>query len=382
MSGHLPAVATIAAMAMTAPAAGGGTGRALDRAAIADALPRVDYAGGPFLRRPQLVTVTFAGDDPAIVKRLESFGAAIGRSSWWPAVLGEHCAAPDDCVGALAGARAIRSAMHFPSRVHAVDVETWLAEAASSGALGTVGLDTLALLYLPPGVLLHDAPGGAYCGAGARAYHRALMLPSGRLAFAVVPRCGDLVATTLSASHEIVEAVTNPEPERPGFRLTSSPRFAGFRAAGSEPADPCGPLFRTPAGSDTEVVALHAVWSNRAAAAGGDPCVPATPRPFVALMPREPIVRAPAGGRSIDVLLDARADRDTGGWRVEAKELAPAASPPALAVSLDRDTVAAGVVARLSIRVIGVLDGPRVVALVSTRDGIRSVWPLVVTPPR
>jgi hypothetical protein len=371
--------ATVAAV--VSAGASGDVGRADDRAALAAALPRVDFAGGPFLRRPQLLTITFAGDDPAVVSELESFAFAIGASSWWSDVFAERCAAPGDCVRSPVEPRAIRAATRFPPQVHAVDVEAWLAAAAARGSLGPLTADALALIYLPAGTALTDALSGRYCAGGPRAYHRALTVGTGRLAFAVIPRCGDLDATTMTASHEIVEAVTNPDPARPGFRMAASPIFVGFRAAGAEPADSCGSAFR--AGGTTRLSggwAVHPAWSNEAAATGTDPCVPAANRPYVAFVPREPRVRLTTDGHA-DVWLDARADRAASAWVVAAVELTPVRASPALSLSLDRTMVGPGAVGRLTIRAHGPFDAPRVVALVSTHDGVRSAWPLLVVPP-
>src|SRR5213594_2683145 len=65
---------------------------------IARSLPRVVYRGGPFLRHPRIVTVTFKGDDPQLVSRLEQFGERITHTRWWREVTEGYCA-NGDCIG-------------------------------------------------------------------------------------------------------------------------------------------------------------------------------------------------------------------------------------------------------------------------------------------
>src|SRR5687767_6544968 len=58
---------------------------------IAERLPRIVHRGGPFLRRPEITTVTFAGEDRKLVARLEEFGGRIVRSAWWREVAEGYC---------------------------------------------------------------------------------------------------------------------------------------------------------------------------------------------------------------------------------------------------------------------------------------------------
>jgi len=346
---------------------------------IADRLPRVDYLGGPFLRNPRPVTVTFAHDDDTTVGRLESFGAMITRTGWWGTATAGYCAAPGDCIGPGTSGRSVRLDEVLPARVDDVELEQILVRLADAGSLGPLEADSLVLAYLPAGVVLTEALMGRYCAGGPRAYHRALRSDAGaQVAYAVIPRCGDVDRLTATASHEILEATTNPDPADRGFAFQRDSRTAGFTAAGVEPADPCSLISR---GDQTTVefgFTVQRVWSNRAAAAGHHPCAPHPDRPYLALVPRQPAVRLPRVGGETVAVLDARSDRRVHGWSVSAVDLT-SAPRDCVALRLDRNAVTRGSVVRLRITLLHrSIDDQCLVGLLSTHGGRTDVWPLAV----
>lgn len=348
---------------------------------IARRLPRVVQRGGPFVRHPRIVTITFAGDDPAVVANLARFGDTITRTSWWRAVSGGYCATSGDCIGAGRAGRAVQLDETLPAAVRATDVEALLVRAATDGRLGALDADTLLLAYLPAGVELGDAFNPRYCQGGARALHRALRLPDVTLPFAVLPRCGSLDELTATASHEILEATTNPDPARPGFAFVRDPEAAAFTASGAEPVDPCGLITMDRHRALADGFAVQRAWSNAAATQGHDPCVPSPDdRPYLALIPEKPVVRLPAVGDSVTIDVEAAADRTVPGWGVSALDLSGKQDGARyLDVALDGDTVAPGQTLRLTITARQLHPKERaLVALVSTRGGQTYVWPLAV----
>ncbi len=350
------------------------------RRRIAERQPRIVHHGGPFLRRPEITTVTFRGDDPKLVARLEEFGDQIGRSAWWRQLTDGYCLGADDCIGAGRG-RAVRLARRLPPRVRDVDVEGWIAEEARAGDLSGLGTESLVLAYLPSGVVLHDAFHDRYCGTGPRAYHRLLRTGTVSFPYAVIPRCEGEAETTATASHEILEATTNPDPNHPGFRIASGATTVGFTAFGAEPVDPCSLLNLDRHRAEESGFRVQRGWSNRAAASGTDPCVPpVADRPFLALVPRQPAVRLDSVGATASVMLDAAADRTVPGWAVSAIDLTGERQGERYVdACLDRAWVASGDVAVLTLRV--VRRHPRqqtIVGLVSRLGDEQRLWPLAV----
>jgi hypothetical protein len=199
--------------------------------------------------------------------------------------------------------------------------------------------------------------------------------------YAVIPRCGDEAETTATASHELLEAVTNPDPNRPGFRLDPSPSMVAFTAYGAEPVDACGLLNLDRHRHDEGGFRLQRAWSNRAAARGADPCLPAAERPYVALVPRQPVVRLAEVGATATVVLDAAADRAAEPWTVSAIDLtARQGQQPFVDARLDKSRVAGGDTALLTLRVERIHPAGRtIVGLVSRQGGQTHVWPLAVS---
>lgn len=352
-----------------------------DGSLIARSLPRVVYRGGLFLRRPRIVTITFIGDDPALVSRLERFGDTIIHTDWWRAVTEGYCAEPGDCVGEGQTGSHVRLAVKLPAAVRDADVEALLARELKAHRFGPTDPDTLLLVYLPGGITLSNAFVPHYCSGGPRALHRALRMDQDRVAYAILPRCGDEAELTAAASHEILEAVTNPDPSRRGFAFEQGAVNLGFTAAGVEPVDPCGLITMDGHRTTERGFVVQRAWSNRAASLGRDPCVPArVGRPYVTLVPREPTVRLPREGMSSTIALEAAADRTVPGWAVSAFDLTGYQDgEPCVEVSLDRSQVVAGQTLNLTITA-RKRNARRlcIVGVVSTLGVHSYMWPVAV----
>ena len=361
-----------------AASAHAGTGAVL----IASRLPRVLYQGGPFLRHPTVTTVTFAAENGRAVRRLEAFGDFIARSSWWRQVTAGYCGAPGDCIGEGRPGTHVRLARELAPVVRDVDVEQILDDALGQKSPVTVGADELVVVYLPPSVTLRDAFHEQYCGNGPRAYHRMLRSKAANFPYAVIPVCGDEPQRTGVASHEILEATTNPDPQTPGFRIEPRNDNIAFAASGAEPVDPCGLVTRDTHRVTERGFVLQRGWSNREAAAGRNPCVPArTGERYFTLVPREPVVRLAVEGASARVELDAAADRTGGRWTVSAIDLTGVQEHTHyIEARVDRAEVAAGESCVLTLRLLRI--HPRkftVIGLVSRVGDSSHMWPLAIS---
>jgi hypothetical protein len=369
--------------AQRAPSSGAPSPPAVEGAGgglVARRLPRVAYRGGPFLRHPRIVTITFEGDDPQLVARLERFGDTIARSGWWRAVTAGYCTKGEGCIGKGRPGRHVRLTGPLPAKLYDVEVGALLARAAKAGRLGRLDAETLLAVYLPERVALADAFVARYCDRGPRALHRALRLERATVPYAVMPRCGGQADLTASASEEIVEATTNPDPAARGFAFEQSSANLGFTAAGVEPLDPCGLLTGDGRWRLESGVVVQRAWSNRAAAGGRDPCIPAPAGPYLALVPRQPSVRLAREGDSATITLDAAADRPAPAWDATVLDLTGRQDRRRyVELSLDRVRVSAGQTAELTITVRNL--NPRqlvVVGVVSTLGRGSHIWPLAV----
>jgi len=353
---------------------------AADGGLLARKLPRMEYRGGPFLRAPRLVTVTSTKDEPRLVARLEQLAGSLTRSSWWHDVTDGYCSAPGTCIGEGSAGAPVHLDEALPAQLREAEADAILVRLAKGGRLGPIDESTLVLFYLPKGVTLTDGK-TAYCGAGARAFHRSLDLDGKHVPFAVLPRCADEAQLTGTASHEILEATTNPFPAERGFAFGAAAGLSAFGEAGLEPVDPCGLTMMDHHWTNEGGFVVHRAWSNREAALAHDPCVPArADHPYVMLVPRELALRLPKEGDTITVDLDASAADATGPWAVSAFDLSGFHDHAQYVdLTLDRSTVRAGDSVRLSVT--SRKQNPRqreIVALVSTVGVHAHMWPLLV----
>ena len=355
---------------------------AAQRDLIAERLPRVEYLGGPFIRRPRVVTITFAGESAGLVARLERFGEAVTRTNWWRTVSEGYCAKAGDCIGEGQPGTAVRLDETLPGDVHADELGERLIGHAKAGRFGTIDADTLLLVYLPKGVTLRDAVVPRYCEGGRRAMHRPLSIDEHAVGLALVPRCGDEATLTGTASHEILEAATNPDPARRGFAFKPKSATAAFLTAGVEPVDPCVLVLRGKNRATEHGLTMQRAWSNRAAAEGRDPCVPQVgTAPFVALVPEQPVVHLTIPGEHVKATFEAAASGEVRGWKVSVIDLTGTQDAEHYVdVALDRAYVMAGQRVTLTI----VLrkrppQGQSVVGLVSSVGQSEYLWPLAVS---
>jgi hypothetical protein len=302
------------------------------------------------------------------------------RSNWWKAVVEGYCRGPTDCVGEGSAAPPVRLDQSLPAQLRDTDIDALLYREAQAGRLGPIDDSTLWLLYLPHGVALSDAT-TRYCTGRARAFHRALELDGRRIPFAVLPRCGDEAELTGSASHEILEATTNPFPAERGFALAPGSAASGFTAAGLEPVDPCGLLTMDGHRTTESGFVVQRAWSNRQASLGLDPCVPSrSDAPFVLLVPREPAMRIAQVGQGRTLELDASTAGGAENWAVSAFDLGGQQDQESyLDVALDKSTVRAGDTVTLSVRALRKpASGRAIVGLVSKLGSSTTLWPLLV----
>jgi hypothetical protein len=165
--------------------------------------------------------------------------------------------------------------------------------------------DTVYAVFLPPGTSLQmqtGQGGGAQdaCSAGVGGYHDQVTVGSVTTSYAVVPSCtfgpGNTAAeqTTMSMSHELLEAVTDPHPQdmNPGWVGFDPDHFAfdWFQEFQSENGDACE-LFRSSFYEEKESAPapfdfwVQRTWSNKSGAAGHNPCVPVEANPYFNVTP-------------------------------------------------------------------------------------------------
>jgi hypothetical protein len=316
---------------------------------------------------PKLVAVTFNGDP--LQSAIDHFmGQLVAATAYWSGATAEYG------VGPLAPLSTQHLAEAPPSAPIAdVDVQRWLKTKIMTGAASGFPQpdgNTAYVLYYPSGTML-TMTGGTLCGMGGandfQGYHGDFaIVPGGAyVVYAVVGRCpspvpglAEIEEVSAEASHEIVEAATDPLPlDNPAYIQVDSDHQGWALIAGGEIGDMCAwvnpDAFYYTAGVDNLV---QRVWSNKAAAMGHDPCEPNGMNPYFNAapvlgdtiqipMPSGAIptkgVQIPVGSSRI-IEIDLYSDATTGGpWKLSALDLSSAlfgSVAPALTFAFDKST--------------------------------------------
>ena len=282
--------------------------------AFKPAVPQVQNFGGPVLANPIFVPVIFVGD--MYQAQIEAFIATVGQSQYWTAAVSEY--------GVHAGvtAKPIILDETMPSTLDDGQLQTWLANRVGTdprfGALPSTSLfdggafdagavdasapisdaasptaqapaNVVYTIFFPSGTTI--TMGGGQSCAGFGGYHNSSFYPpnGSDIVYAVIPRCGNFGGfggfdtVTATTSHELAEAVTDPFVGGNGSRaaygqVDEDHFFWEILLGGGEVGDMCAQFpgaFYHPSETSMASYLVQRIWSNHAAAAGQDPCVPA-----------------------------------------------------------------------------------------------------------
>jgi hypothetical protein len=226
-------------------------------------MPRVLRHSGTVLTNLQLVTLTFEGY--AARDLVERFGEMIVGSSWYTTVGAEY---------------GVRRGTHLapvrlgpaPASLTRTEVATLIQQLITDDVVprpAAIANQRLYLLYIPPTVVR-----GADL-AGIIGYHEMVTLDGLRFPIAVViDSAGDGGALpTLTAAHQLINAVTNPyDAPNDGF-YADPPMIDPWHLARGEVADLCEGEAPIVEGA----FALPRVYSDSAAVIGKPPCIPMVP---------------------------------------------------------------------------------------------------------
>jgi hypothetical protein len=334
--------------------------------AVHAAMAQVKSSGGPVLKNPKFVIVTFAGD--ALEGSIDDFVAKVAASStYWSGTTSEYGVGPVASILDLS-LNEVPAAMLQDS-----DVRTWLTQKLQGPDAGTLESgapwpqpdgETVYMIYYPSSTTISEG-GGTSCNQF-YGYHDDYLLKAGTyVTYSVVARCPpfpmqsaiDSIASI--ASHEMIEAVTDPLPsDNPAFYEPDVDHIAWAVPAGGEVGDMCagyGDVFYYP--SDVPYL-VQRTWSNSAAAAGHDPCQPAGLTPYYNAAANFPGVvtvndpnlgmymsegvTIPVGG-SATVNLQLYSDGATGPFTVTGTDLSALFGGPAqLAITFNGQSMATG----------------------------------------
>jgi hypothetical protein len=230
-------------------------------------LPTLKNLGGSVMANMKIVTVTYVGE--AERDALRAFDDSIVSGAWWTAVT--------EGFGINAGTSGgyVELADDVSGRTldNDADLAPYLAQLVTDGKLPAPDENTLYAIYFPASTTI-TLQGQTSCQSFGAYHNSAAFSVNGNAvdtAFAVIPNCGG--GRSDSASHEFIEAATDPHPETTtAWYANGYAAWFGFTGGGGEAADLCenGP------GTLVNGQTVARSWVNAAAIASRNPCVPAT----------------------------------------------------------------------------------------------------------
>ena len=225
----------------------------------------------------KIVPIFFASDDPDMVASLEDFIATIGGSSYWSTIGAEYGVGPSTALPPIVLTESPAT------NTSDGQIQQWLTQKLESDpTLPQPDGETIYAIFYPDGtqITLQGQESCSYFGG----YHNSTEDNAGNpVIYAVVPRCtyqgmDTLQTTTGSASHELFEAATDPEPEvNPAYLEVDDANFYWGLVLGGELEISARNRRASSPRSRVSTTPCSGLGSNAAAAASHDPCIPSIP---------------------------------------------------------------------------------------------------------
>ena len=242
--------------------------------------PKVVSFGGPVLATPRIVPVLFSSDAAATRQGITDFIQALETSSYWTSIAAEYG------VGAPTMATPVVLDETIPSQISDDDIQFWLSDKLNTNdpAFPQPDGNSIYAIFYVDGITITE--GGDQSCQSFGGYHYNVQLDAAHanqlVAYAVMPRCGNfaglggLDALSAVASHEYIEASTDPYPASdPAFAQTDNASLAWtFTLGGGEVGDMCAQFSDVFTTYPDLAFYAQRSWSNASALAGHDPCVP------------------------------------------------------------------------------------------------------------
>lgn len=327
--------------------------------------PQVMSSGGAVMSQLTVVPVFFPSDP--MQSKVEQFLAQLAASGYWKDTTSEYG------VGAITVGASVEVPTAPPATLDDADIKAWIGAQADGAHPGFPKADasTLFAIFYPQGTSITLDKEKSCQSFGA--YHEESSSGGVAFPYAVMPRCGGglgltaLDELTVAASHEIIEAATDPFVESdPAYQMTDVDHFLWTYFPGGEVADMCAYEKEV----NQPLVGSFMVprsWSNKSAKAGHDPCVPAIfGAPYFNASPDfKDTIKLGLGAQSVSTkgakvpvgqtkTIDVRLFSDgptQGPWNVDALDVASLrGQSPDLELSLDKGSGKNGDVLHLTIK--------------------------------
>ncbi len=227
-----------------------------------------------------MFTVTFDGYD--VQSEIDAWANWAVTSTWLTQVGADYgiTAGTNTSIhlNEVAGAVVLDSTLMGPD-----PFQQWMEAHFNSGLFPRPTAQSLYMVYFPGATRIEATGEGASCD-GFGAYHSSYYsqaLGGILVAYAVIPECDTASAPTsveLAASHELIEAATDPFVQSGATAWEMPGNVSSFAAdlwSAGEVGDLCVPEIPEAWTDPSGRFSAQRIWSNTAAAGPGSPCIPA-----------------------------------------------------------------------------------------------------------
>jgi hypothetical protein len=241
------------------------------------AVAQVVSGGGHVLAHPRVMTISWSTDPRGPI--LDQLAQELTQTSYWAATTSEYGVGP----------LTVATPVHLTDAIPMMYTDTEFTNLIVQNTTGTnppwgpPDTNTIYIIAIPPEVTFDDQ--GAQCCGAYGGYHSETRVNGVRVPYAIACACAgfngkettDVTDLTVSASHELIEAATDPYVmSQPAFSGADDDHAVWTLITSGEVGDMCE--FNTDANiipADGQLM-VQRTWSNLAAAAGQNPCVPST----------------------------------------------------------------------------------------------------------
>jgi hypothetical protein len=238
--------------------------------------PQVVTKGGPVLTAPKVKTISYAADPRGVL--FDAFAQELTTTSYWSTTTSEYG------VGPLEASAPVHLSGTPPASLEDFDVRSLLIvnTTGSAPAWGASDSNTIYTFLVPPNVPFTGG-GGSCCGRY-DGYHSETFTGTKKVSYAIICACSffnganktDVDNMTTTTSHELVEAATDPFiASAPAFHAADFQHAAWTILSEGEVADMCEFNEDAQFIPSDGTFPVQRTWSNAAALAGQNPCVPA-----------------------------------------------------------------------------------------------------------
>jgi hypothetical protein len=288
-------------------------------------------SGGKTLSSPRLVTIVASNDVPSdgtdTVTSLQAFSDFLPSSQVWAAVSSEYG------LGALSSASHLTGPAISAGSYTLDQVAAYVAGVVANDAGSSTDGSTVYVVYLPTGGSLAEG----YCATHS-AYPIATSIGDEVVAIA---RCAPVAQSetqlgelTRGATSAIIDSITDPLGD--GYMLAAPPAkpwtASPWLASGNVYlGSMCGGtrIFESSVGGPSGGWELSRIWSNAAAAKGGDPCVPAHDDPYYTVTTPQGWYSVQPGG-TVKIPVTGWSEAATSNWLLSPYHVAETNDPTTL----------------------------------------------------